>query len=178
VTDGRWRGVCSDELPVRTAKLIPAPTRHGLLPKPHRLLAVSAVLVAGVLLADCGGDEAATEEDSNTIARSNTVEVAGADRLSFEPNEFTIPAGQEVTLKLTAGSVEHDFVVEGATAYGTAEADHQAGDDLHVAHADAGETVTAMFRIDKAGTYTVYCSVSGHRDAGMVASLEVIDAQG
>lgn len=51
------------------------------------------------------------------------------------------------------------------------------GTDRHVAHADPGETVTATFTIDQAGTYTAYCSVPGHRDAGMVASLEVIDAK-
>lgn len=83
-------------------------------------------------------------------------------------------------MDLAAGSVEHDFVVEGAARYGTAEAGHEADnpDDLHVAHADEGETVTATFMIDMAGTYTVYCSVPGHRDAGMVASLEVTGAQG
>jgi uncharacterized cupredoxin-like copper-binding protein len=100
----------------------------------------------------------------------------GADRLAFEPDQFTITAGQESTLELTAGAIEHDFVIEDAAEYGTAEAGHQAEDpdDLHVAHADAGDTVTATFTIDRAGTYTVYCSVPGHRDANMVATLEVI----
>lgn len=152
--------------------------RYGSLKQRHRLLAVR-VAAAAVLLAACGSDEPATE-GSNAIESSDTLEAAGTDRLAFEPDEFTIPAGQEVTLELTAAAVDHDFVVEGAAEYGAADANPQADDpdDLHVAHADRGETVTAEFMIDKAGTYTVYCSVPGHRDAGMVASLEVTGAQG
>ncbi|MGH9030492.1 MAG: plastocyanin/azurin family copper-binding protein [Acidimicrobiia bacterium] len=131
------------------------------------------------MLAACGSDDAAPEA-SNTTGRGDAVAVAGTDRLRFDPDELTIPARQEVTLELTAGSVEHDFVVEGAARYGTSEVGHSADnpDDLHVAHADEGETVTAKFTIDRAGTYAVYCSVPGHRDAGMVASLEITDAQG
>lgn len=158
--------------------------RSGIysLPKSHRLVAgVVAIAAAAALVASCGGDDDATEA-STTITRGNTVAVRGTDRLAFEPDEFTIPAAEEVTLELTAASVEHDFLVERAADDGTVEGDQMDmgddPDDLHVAHADAGETVTATFRIDAAGTYTVYCSVPGHRDAGMVASLEVIDPQG
>ncbi|MDQ3639946.1 MAG: cupredoxin domain-containing protein [Actinomycetota bacterium] len=178
MTYRRQRRIRSDEPLDVAAKPRPAPARHGSIAKPRRLLAVSAV-AAGVLLAGCGSDDPTTEAiDRNE--RAKAVAVVGTDRLAFEPNKFTIPAGQKVTLELTAASVEHDFVVEGAAEYGAAEADHQADDpdDLHVAHADRGETATATFTIDKAGTYTVYCSVPGHRAAGMVASLEVIDAQG
>jgi plastocyanin len=140
---------------------------------------VGAVAAAGVLPAACGSDDAAPET-TDTTGRANTVAVVGTDRLRFDPTEFIIAAGQPITLELTAGSVEHDFVVEGAGRYGTAEAGHEADnpDDLHVAHADEDETVAETFMIDRAGTYTVYCSVPGHRCAGMVAILEVTDAQG
>jgi plastocyanin len=72
---------------------------------------VIGVAAAGVVLAACGSDE--PTEASGTIGRGDTVAAVGTDRLRFDPNEFTIPAGREVTLELTAGSVEHDFVVEG-----------------------------------------------------------------
>jgi uncharacterized cupredoxin-like copper-binding protein len=140
---------------------------------------MSAVAVAGLLLAACGGDEPAFVP-SNTTKRSNTVEILGTDRLAFEPDMFAIPAGQEVTLELTARSLEHDLIIEGAAASGTADENDEADDpdDLHVAHADAGDTVTATLSINEPGTYTVYCSVPGHREAGMVASLDVTEAQG
>ncbi len=126
-------------------------------------------------MAACGSEDRATQ-GNETIDGPNTVVAAGTDRLAFEPDKFTIPAGQEITLKLTASSVDHDFVIEGAAGSDAAKGGHQAEDseDLHVAHAERGKTATGTFRIDKPGTYSVYCSVPGHRDAGMVASLEVI----
>lgn len=139
-----------------------------------RLLAVSAVVATGVVSAGCGGN--GTDTGAGTTKEGGAaVEVLGTDRLRFEPDQLAIPAGRDVTLELTAASVDHDFVVEGAAAFGSAEAGHPADepDDLHVAHAESGETVTATFTIDEAGTYTVYCSIPGHRDAGMVASLAV-----
>jgi uncharacterized cupredoxin-like copper-binding protein len=174
VTGERQRGAGS-ALPVVIAERRPAPTRRRSLISVHRLVTVSAAGLVGVLLAACGSDDSDTESNS-APERPNTIVAVGADRLAFEPDQFTITAGQESTLELTAGAVEHDFVIEDAAEYGTAEAGHQAEnpDDLHVAHADAGDTVTAAFTIDRAGTYTVYCSVPGHRDAGMVATLEAI----
>lgn len=53
--------------------------------------------------------------------------------------------------------------------------DHGEDGDLHVVHADAGELASGTFTIDEPGSYEVYCSVPGHRDAGMVATLTVVD---
>ncbi len=108
----------------------------GTPERPRRPVAVIVALAAGVVLAACGSDDAAPEA-TNTTGRGSTVAVVGTDRLRFDPDGFTIAAGEEVNLELTAGSVEHDFVVEGAARYGTADADHGAdnADDLHIAHA-------------------------------------------
>jgi plastocyanin len=178
VTDQRKRRGSSWRRADLAAKAAPALTRHRLSGNRHRLRGMSAVAVAGLLLAACGGDEPESDA-SNPTKRSNTVEVFGTDRLAFEPDKLAIPAGREVTLELTARSLEHDLIIEGAAASGTADENDEADDpdDLHVAHADAGDTVTTTFSIDEPGTYTVYCSVPGHRAAGMVASLEVIETK-
>ena len=139
-----------------------------------------------LLLAACGGDDATT-----------SISVEGTDQLTFEPDEFTVPAGEEVTVELTSGGVEHDLVLEDVADIGSVgeeghgdhgedmadedmaedHDDHAEGpNDLHVVHADPGETVTGTFTIDEPGTYTFYCSVPGHREAGMEGTLEVVDA--
>ena len=43
-------------------------------------------------------------------------------------------------------------------------------------HVDPGGTAMGSFTIDEPGTYTVYCAVPGHREAGQEATLEVVDA--
>lgn len=140
---------------------------------------ISLALAAGLAvlaLAGCASDdtpEAATE-----------LTVIGTDGLAFEPDELAVPAGEEVTLTLTAeDAVEHDLVIEGVgmagsvgdEAHGDDDEHAMDDDDLHVAHADAGESVTATFTVDEPGTYPVYCSVPGHREAGMEATLTVVD---
>jgi uncharacterized cupredoxin-like copper-binding protein len=140
-------------------------------------------LAAGALLLAACGDGAEAEPTTELT-------VVGTDDLAFEPDAFTVPAGEEVTLELTSESVEHDLVIEAAAEVGHVGdeghgdhgddengEDHMEGDDdLHVAHAEPGETVAATFQIDEPGTYEVYCSVPGHREAGMTATLEVTDA--
>jgi uncharacterized cupredoxin-like copper-binding protein len=120
---------------------------------------IPAVLLVGVLgLAACGDDDGAGGEATTDI------EVTGLDSLDFEPDAFTVPAGEEVTVSLTSEGVEHDFVIEDVD-----------GEDVEVVHADPGETASGTFTVDEAGTYVVYCEVPGHREAGMEASLEVVD---
>lgn len=148
----------------------------------HRRLTV-ALAAGALLLSACGADGADTEPTTE-------LNVTGTDELTFEPDEFTVPAGEEITVELTSGGVEHDLVIVDAAEVGHAgdegHGDHEQSEegddhaegenDLHVAHADANETVTATFQIDEAGTYEAYCSVPGHREAGMTATLEVTDA--
>lgn len=141
-----------------------------------------SLAAAAAILAACGGDD--------TPAATTDLSITGTDGLAFEPDAVTIPAGQEVTVELTSEpSVEHDLVIEGVGMDAMAgdeghgdgdehamDDDHaMADDDLHIAHADAGETVTATFMVDEPGTYTLYCSVPGHRSGGMEAALTVVD---
>lgn len=85
----------------------------------------------------------------------STVDVTLAD-FSIDPDEMTIAEGG--TLNLTnAGGVQHDIVVDGAQS-----------DML-----DAGATGSLELSTVDPGTYTAYCSVPGHREAGMEATVTV-----
>jgi plastocyanin len=85
------------------------------------------------------------------------IEVSGSS-YAFDPVAITVRAGEDVAIVLTASDIEHDFTVEEL--------------DAHVS-AEAGETAEGGLRVDEAGTYTYYCSVEGHREAGMEGTLTV-----
>lgn len=146
------------------------------MPTPPRLAATLAAVA--LLLNGCGSG---TSTDT-PAEPSSTLDVTGTDRMEFQPDAFTIPAAEEVTVSLTAGdAVEHDFVIEAAANVGATgddghgEAGHNTPpDDLAVVHADVGQTARGDFTINDPGTYTVYCSVPGHRQSGMEATLTVM----
>lgn len=84
-----------------------------------------------------------------------------AANFTFSPNEIRLPKGTAVNLTFTnpAGTgVVHDFTVP---ALG-----------IHVA-ANPGETKTVGLRGLAVGRYDAYCSVPGHADLGMRASVVV-----
>lgn len=106
---------------------------------------------------DMGHDDGGHDESSPVADGAREVEVT-ASSLSFDPDEITITAGEDVAIVLTSTDLLHDFTVDGL--------------DVHVA-ADADETVEGGLRADEPGEYTYYCTVPGHREAGMEGTLIV-----
>ena len=135
-------------------------------------LVLLSLLLAAALLSACGDDDptnrgggmgnggmgnGAGGDNSPVADGARRVEVTGTS-FAFDPAEVTVEAGEDIAIALTAGDVLHDFVIDEL--------------DAHVA-ADRGETAEGGFRADEAGRYSYYCSVPGHRDAGMEGTLVV-----
>lgn len=119
-------------------------------------------LAAVLVLAACGGGEDAGDggDGGDGAPAASQVAVTGTNSLAFEPSELTTSAG-EITVALTAeDGVNHTFVVEDANG------------DVTVVEAAPGETASGTITL-AAGTYTFYCDVPGHRDAGMEGTLTV-----
>ena len=106
-----------------------------------------------------------------------------ATDFAFTPASITVPAGEPVTITLeNNGKVEHDFVVDKinvtdvVASNGRPAEHHQMGGmpdyDLHF-FAKAGETETLQFTALEPGTYEVFCSIEGHKEAGMIGKLIV-----
>ena len=106
-----------------------------------------------------------------------------ATDFSYDPLSITVPAGQPVTLMLNnLGKVEHDFVVDKINVIDVETSDngpaahHQMGDmpdyDLHF-FAKAGDTAVLNFTALEPGTYEIFCSIEGHKEAGMIGKLIV-----
>ena len=81
-----------------------------------------------------------------------------ASAFKFEPAEIRARAGEDLAVVLTAMDLLHDFTIDEL--------------DAHVA-AEPGKTAKGGFTPTKAGRYAYYCTVSGHRQAGMQGTLIV-----
>lgn len=126
----------------------------------RRTLLLPLLALALGACGDDGGGDAVDPGEATT-----DIEVTGTDGLAFEPDAFRVPSAEEVSVTLTSEpSVEHDFVVADV-----------GGEDVEVVRAAAGETGSGTISIDEPGTYDVYCSIPGHRQAGMEATLEVAE---
>jgi uncharacterized cupredoxin-like copper-binding protein len=132
-----------------------------------------------LLLVACSG--AAAQASLQTI----TVEAQG---MHYQPASIEVTAGQPVEITLKNGdSVDHDFsVMEFPLVNGTPvelgspvpghDMDSMSGmGDVPALHTAAamGMTSTLKFTPGKPGTYTFYCTVAGHKDAGMMGTLIV-----
>jgi uncharacterized cupredoxin-like copper-binding protein len=90
-----------------------------------------------------------------------TVRLAAKEFL-FVPKEISATSGHVTFVVQNQGSIEHDLVVAGAGGNTVAQ----------IAIIEPGETGTLDATLPP-GTYTLYCNLPGHREAGMVATLRV-----
>jgi len=99
---------------------------------------------------------------------------------AFTPNEFTVPAGEEITLQATHnGTVEHNFIV---MKYGTDAGEmYNEEDKVNVffeVDLQPGQSKTVTFNApEQPGTYQVICGMVGHLQSGMIGKLIVIEQQ-
>lgn len=95
---------------------------------------------------------------STPVAAGASFDVSMVD-LKFEPADFTIPAGVDVTINVVNnGALPHNWVA----------VDGSFGTQTH----DGGDSESIVLNLP-AGSYPVQCSVPGHAQAGMVGILTV-----
>ena len=97
------------------------------------------------------------DESSPIADGARRIEVT-ATSFEFDPDEITVTAGEDVAIVLTSEDLLHDFTIDEL--------------DAHVA-ADADETNEGGLRAGEPGRYTFYCTIAGHRAAGMEGTLVV-----
>jgi uncharacterized cupredoxin-like copper-binding protein len=136
-----------------------------------RLLVLALVLA--FTLAACGGTAASSS--ASTAPKTVTLTL---NEFQFQPADITVNVGQPITLVLkNNGTVLHDFVSTDAMVevMGEHGAMHDMAGMETAMHAavEAGQQSTLEFKATQAGTYTFYCTVPGHKEAGMVGKLIV-----
>lgn len=141
-----------------------------------RRLALVAVVSLALIPIACGGDD----DDGDEGAEETHIE-ATMDEFQFEPIDWTVQAGEEVTIELeNEGEVEHEWVIlqQGVTIAAETElpeteeellADFVYWED----EVEPGESKMVTFTAPEAGTYQVICAIEGHFSAGMEGTLTV-----
>jgi uncharacterized cupredoxin-like copper-binding protein len=120
------------------------------------VLTVSAFAVGASLVSLIPSSPATTGVSVADLAGLPAVVSAGT---KFSPTELRASVGETVALRLqNSDSQRHYFDIDEL--------------NVHVAM-PASTDALALFRPSAPGTYTFYCQVPGHREAGMVGTLVV-----
>jgi uncharacterized cupredoxin-like copper-binding protein len=130
-------------------------------------LIVMAVLLS-LTLASCGGG-----------GPSTNIDVTMTD-FQFQPNQFTVPAGQEISFSSSNnGAVVHNFVI---MKRGTTAGDFFDDEDVPNVYWEVellpGASVETSFTApSEPGEYEVVCRTEGHIVSGMTAKLTVVPSE-
>lgn len=116
-----------------------------------------AIVLLALAAAACGDGSGTAATVAPPPDNARPVAVV-AQALAFDPDTLTVAVGEDIAVTLRSGDIAHDLTLD------------EPGFHLHV---DAGDTDTAGLRIATPGTYTAYCSIPGHREAGMKLTIQV-----
>lgn len=121
--------------------------------KASKYLILLLSLLAALTLAACGGG-------SSGASNAEKVTVTAQDTFKYDPATLTAKVGQPVEVTLdNKGNLEHSFVID------------ELG--VKIGPIQGGQKGNASFTPSQAGTYTFYCAVAGHKEAGMTGTLTV-----
>jgi plastocyanin len=127
-----------------------------------RLTGIGALVVAGAVLAGCGGDDDSGGGGGDGLATGSggggdTVTVVAQDSLRFDHDEYTASAG-EVTIDYeNSGNLTHTLLIDGV-------------DDFKLSVTSSGDTDEGTVELEP-GDYRIFCDIPGHES--MEATLTV-----
>jgi plastocyanin len=116
------------------------------------------LLVGGCLVGGCGDSGGSGATDKHPVVSGARVIPIHAKSFSFSPSSINVQPGEDVTIQLSSDDSFHDLRVEGV---GT------------IVSVNGGQTKSGGLKFAKAGTYTFFCTVPGHRAAGMEGKIVV-----
>jgi uncharacterized cupredoxin-like copper-binding protein/mono/diheme cytochrome c family protein len=103
----------------------------------------------------------ATPQPSGTPTTTGATQTVELHDIFFDPKEITIPANTEVTITLVnKGAAPHTFDIDAL--------------NVHSGEVAPGATTTVTINAP-AGDYDFYCAIPGHKEAGMVGTLHVVE---
>src|ERR1700754_1267530 len=149
------------------------PPQHRSVPIHFWRLAVVCLLFAtSVLVSACGGDDSqsAAAPTSTPTPAANAPATGSGSTVSLQPKGDQLSFDTN-TLTAKAGKVTVDFTNDSAIPHNVTLID-SANKTLGATPTFDGGTKSFDATL-KAGTYTYYCSVPGHRQAGMQGTLTV-----
>lgn len=129
-----------------------------------KMFLTTTVLVS-LLLAACGQK-----------GPSTSINVTLTD-FQFQPNQFVVPAGQEISITaVNTGAVVHNFVIMklGVDVGATLEDDDIPNIYWEVELVPGADVATSFTAPSEPGEYQVICRTEGHIASGMVAKLIVV----
>ncbi|MGH9266252.1 MAG: hypothetical protein ACRD1D_16330 [Acidimicrobiales bacterium] len=125
-----------------------------------RRLAVAAFAALGALaLVGCGGDDDPSSAAQGAQEPASASLSVVAKDIDFSADSYRATAGSVPITYRNNGTLPHTLVIEGVSGF---KLEVRAKGDV-----DRGSVDLAP------GTYTVYCDIVGHRQAGMEATLTV-----
>ena len=127
---------------------------------------LAIVSLVGAACVSDAGNEGAGGADEQAAAAPATVEVMLSD-FTIDPSAIEVPSGQPLTFSImNHGQTPHTFgvVVDGQT--------------LESEQVAPGATGTLDVPALEAGTYDALCTVPGHKDLGMVATVVASEGGG
>lgn len=133
-----------------------------------KLIKIGIVLLGLVLaLGACGSSGPETSIDATMTD------------FMFSPDDWTVAAGEEITIELSnEGSVDHEWVILRPGVTIESEDELPATEEELLANfvywedeVEAGDSKTLTFTAPAAGTYQIVCAIEDHFNAGMKGQL-------
>jgi uncharacterized cupredoxin-like copper-binding protein len=140
-----------------------------------KLVTVGLGVAASLALVACGSSSSSTSTtaaSSTTSATSTTQAAAGGETIDLAADPSQI-AYDTTSLSAKPGNVTIDFKNPNSSLPHDVCVQSPSGQNLGCSDQVTGGSTSLDLTDLKAGSYTFYCSVPGHEDAGMKGTLTV-----